>query len=74
MAVPMVCIWIVRVRMGHRLVTVPVCVACAQGDWRDMQVPVVRIIVHMLVFMFHCLVRVLVLMAFGQMQPYPESH
>ena len=73
---PMVQIRIVRMRVRHRLVTVPVCVRRRIGHRRvirTVRVPVV-LVMHVRVRVFHRPMVMLVLMPFRQMEPDAERH
>lgn len=68
MAMPVVCIWEVRMRVDQGFVPVPMAMFGAGRNWMLMRVLVV-FIVDVLVIVFRCFMRVPVLMALGQVQP-----
>ncbi len=72
MLMTVVCIRIMRVLMPHGFVAVLVDV-WGSGYW-IMLVLMVSIIVDVSVGVLHCLVFVLVLMVFGEVEPDPEGH
>ena len=71
MAVPVMQVRVVRMGVAQRRVAVPMRMRFA--DRPLVRVPVVCI-VSMVVLVFERLVRMLVLMAFGEMHPKPEPH
>ncbi len=64
---------IVRMAMHHRRVPVPVGVRLAGWCIRSMPMLVVRV-VHVAVLVLHYLMRVLVVVALGEVQPQAERH
>jgi len=73
MGMPMMQVWIVRVLMAHRLMSMPMRMRfsrCIVGAMSMLMVFIMRV----LVFVLHSLMLVLVLVPFGQMQPQADSH
>ena len=64
---------IVRMRVHHRLMAVSVHVRSGSVPVGHMRMPVMRV-VQVLVFVLQRFVRMLVHMAFRQVQPDPERH
>jgi hypothetical protein len=73
MRVPVVQVGVVRVCVNQPHVAVRMRVGFAPVPIEVVHVLMMRI-VHMLVLVLHFLVRMLVLMAFGEVQPYAECH
>ncbi len=73
MGMAVVEIGVMRVRVDQRLVAMPMCMRFAAVPLERMLVPVMRI-VHVLVIVLHRLVRMLVLVPLGEMQPHAEPH
>ena len=64
---------IVRVRMRHCLVPMPVGMAGTRGDRLIVSMLMV-FVVHVFVFVFHHLMDMLMLVPFGEMQPDANPH
>ena len=64
-------IGVMRVLVPHRLVLMPMRMRF--GDWAVMVVPVV-FVVDVAVFVRERVVKMFMLMSFGEMQPEPQSH
>ncbi len=73
MRVPMVQVGVVRMRMNQSRVAVRVRVRFAAVPIEVVRMLMMRV-VHVLVLVPHFLVRMLVLMTFGEVQPYAERH
>ena len=68
---PMMRIWIVNMSMPHRRVSMPVGVRLRDRSLVGM---LVVLIVDVAMLMVQCLMSVLMVMAFGQMQPQADAH